>query len=126
MVVVVFEVMLKESEAHRYFDLAAALRPALERVPGFISVERFQSLTTPGKYVSLSFWEDEAAVLRWRRHGPHGAAQLVGKTEIFADFRITVASAIRQYALADRTRGGHAPQAPAQAPGAVATPGHTT
>ena len=103
MIVVVFEVTMKEGQETRYFDLAAALRPELAEIEGFLSVERFQSLTVPGKYVSISFWRDAAAVDRWRAHEGHGLAQALGKTEIFADFRITVAEALRSYTLAERT-----------------------
>lgn len=102
MIVVVFQVTMREGEARRYFDLAAELRPHLERIDGFLSVERFESVSTPGKYVSLSFWRDEAAVLAWRRHGEHRIAQELGKREIFADFRISVAEVVRDYTLADR------------------------
>jgi heme-degrading monooxygenase HmoA len=101
MVVVVFEVTLKASEAHRYFDLAAELRPELQEVEGFLSVERFRSLTTESKYVSISFWRDEAAVQRWRAHEQHRVAQGQGKREIFEDFRITVAQAIRSYTMSE-------------------------
>jgi len=106
MIVVVFQVVMREGEAQRYFDLAAALRPHLERTDGFLSVERFESLSTPGKYVSLSFWRDEAAVQRWRRHSEHRVAQELGKREIFADFRISVGEVVRDYTLADRVPAG--------------------
>jgi heme-degrading monooxygenase HmoA len=102
MIVVAFEVTLKPGPGQRYFDLAAELRPELDKIDGFISVERFQSMASPGKYVSLSFWRDEAAVARWRGHSGHGLAQALGKREIFADFRISVGQVIRQYSLADR------------------------
>ena len=71
-------------------------------IDGFITVERFKSLTTEGKYVSISFWRDEEAVMRWREHADHQRAQERGKKEIFADFRIRVADVIRDYTLADR------------------------
>ena len=64
MIAVIFEV--EPAIPDRYFDIAATLKPELERIPGFISVERFESLTTPGRYLSLSFFEDEAAVTAWR------------------------------------------------------------
>lgn len=102
MIVVVFEVTMKEGQAPRYFEMAAALRSEVEKVDGFMSVERFESLSTPGKYVSLQFWRDAAAVDSWRRHGAHGLAQRLGKDEIFADFRITVAEVLRSYKLQDR------------------------
>ena len=102
MIVVVFQVTMREGQEQRYFDLAAALRSELEGVEGFLSVERFASLTVHGKYVSLSFWRDEAAVARWRSRNAHRVAQELGKKEIFADFRISVAEVVRDYTLADR------------------------
>ena len=109
MVVVVFEVWLKPDEKARYFDLAAALRPELEQVPGFLSVERFQSLSAADKYLSLSFWEDEAAVDRWRRREAHKLAQLLGRREIFADFKITVARGVRSYRMSEPSPHAAAP-----------------
>ncbi len=105
MIVVIFEATMKDGKADAYFDLAASLKPALEEIDGFISVERFESTTTPGKYVSLSTWRDEAAVAAWREQTEHGLAQGLGKAEIFADFRIRVASVMRDYSLADRIHG---------------------
>ena len=102
MIVVVFQVTMREGAAPRYFDLAAELRPELDSVDGFLSVERFESLSTPGKYVSLSFWRDEAAVRRWYGHERHRLAQAVGKRELFADFRISVAEVVRNYTLHER------------------------
>ncbi len=102
MIAVIFEVTMNEGKAGDYFDLAAALKPDLERIDGFVSVERFQSTADPDKYVSLSFWRDEAAVAAWRRHAGHRLAQARGKAEIFADFRIRVAAVERDYTLADR------------------------
>lgn len=102
MIVVIFEVTLKKVVGDRYFDIAGALRPKLEAIDGFISVERFESLVTDDKYVSLSFWRDMAAVDAWRAQPDHEIAQLTGKQKIFADFRITVAETVRQYSLADR------------------------
>lgn len=100
--VVVFEVTVKPGVGQRYFDLAAELRPELEKIDGFVSVERFESLTTEGKYVSLSFWRDAEAIAAWRAHGDHEVAQTLGKSEIFADFRISVAEIVRQYSMQDR------------------------
>ena len=105
MIVVIFEVTMKDGKAGDYFEIAASLKPMLEGIDGFISVERFESTTTPGKYVSLSTWRDEAAVAAWRQQAEHGLAQTRGKSEIFADFRIRVASVLRDYSLADRVHG---------------------
>src|SRR3954470_913698 len=100
--VVIFEVIPHEDRAHRYFDLAAELRPELEKIDGFVSVERFESLTNKGKFVSLSFWRDDDAVKRWHAHMGHQAAQREGKEQVFKDFRIRVAQVVRDYSLKDR------------------------
>jgi len=102
MIVVVFEVTLEPKEGHKYFDLAAALRPELEKIDGFISVERFKSLATENKFLSLSFWRDEEAVTTWHKNDNHGYAQTLGKSTIFADFRISIAKIFKQYTLAER------------------------
>ena len=102
MIAVIFEVEMKPGKDQAYFDLAGSLRPELKKIDGFISVERFQSTTNAGRYVSLSFWRDAEAVARWRRHADHQLAQDQGKGGIFADFRIRVAEVLRDYTLADR------------------------
>src|SRR3546814_14866577 len=83
----------------RSLDIAAARRPELEQIDGFISIERFASLTDEGKVLSLSFWRDEAAVVRWRQHAEHQAAQSRGRHDIFEDYRIRVAEVVRDYGL---------------------------
>ena len=100
MIAVIFEVEVEAETGQRYFDLAASLRPELEKVDGFISVERFQSLTTENKYVSLSFWRDRAAVEAWYGHAGHKAAQAEGREAVFRDYRIRVAEVFRDYDLA--------------------------
>lgn len=102
MFVVVFEVQPKDGREQDYLDLAASLRPEVERIDGFISVERFQGLAQPKRLVSISFWRDEEAVKRWREHNRHHLAQLSGRGEIFADYRITVAEVERQYGMFER------------------------
>ena len=102
MIAVIFQLEANEGRAQDYFDLAAALRGEVDKIDGFLSIERFESLTTPGKYLSLSFWRDEAAVAAWREQGDHQLAQIRGKAEIFKDFRISVAEVNRDYTLADR------------------------
>ena len=97
MIVVIFEVQPSEAGRQCYFDLAGELRPQLEKQDGFISIERFESLATPDKFVSISFWRDEAAVAAWRGHPGHAAAQDLGRRELFADYRITVAQSLRAY-----------------------------
>jgi len=102
MFVVVFEVQPKPGREQDYLDLAASLKPALEEIEGFISVERFRSMGAPGKLVSISFWRDEDAVRRWREHNRHHLAQLSGRAQIFADYRISVAEIERQYGMFER------------------------
>lgn len=104
MLAVIFEVTPLPGRAQRYFDIAAALRPELERVDGFISVERFESLTRPGVYLSLSWWRDEAAVVAWRNAQRHRAGQAEGREAVFADYRIRVANCLRDYGLHDRAQ----------------------
>jgi heme-degrading monooxygenase HmoA len=102
MQVVIFEVIIKDGEKPAYLDIAAQLRPILLEMDGFISVERFQSLTEPEKLLSLSFWRDEQAVANWRAQSTHRAAQDKGNAEIFRDYKITVANVDRRYGLKDR------------------------
>ncbi len=104
MYAVIFEVEPRDGRADRYFELAASLRSELQKIDGFISVERFQSLTTKGKYVSLSFWRDEAAIKAWRAHMGHQLAQKEGKESVFRDFRIRVAQVMRDYTMQDRVK----------------------
>jgi heme-degrading monooxygenase HmoA len=102
MIAVIFEVWPKDGKAEEYFDVAASLRSDLAKVDGFVSIERFESVTTKGKFLSLSYWRDEEAVRAWRTLEGHRAAQARGRAEIFADYRLRVATIIRDYGLADR------------------------
>ncbi|HEV8575032.1 MAG TPA: antibiotic biosynthesis monooxygenase [Dehalococcoidia bacterium] len=104
MVAVIFEVWPSEGRRQEYLDLAAALRPRLEQIDGFISVERFESLYEPGKILSLSFFRDEDAVARWRSVEEHRAAQAKGRGGIFRDYRLRVAGVIRDYGRFDRAQ----------------------
>ena len=101
-IAVIFEVWPASGEQNHYLDLAAALRGELEKIDGFISVERFQSLTEPGKLLSLSIWRDEAAVAAWRNRPSHRATQAKGRAGVFANYRLRVASVIRDYGLNER------------------------
>ena len=103
MVVVIFEVFPAPGKKQEYLDLAALLRPELERIDGFISVERFASLTNENKLLSLSFWRDEEAVRRWRNLAGHREAQARGRSGVFADYRLRIASVVRDYGMTDRT-----------------------
>jgi heme-degrading monooxygenase HmoA len=102
MIAVIFEVTPNASERTRYFEIAASLRDELSAMDGFISVERFQSITTPDKFLSLSFWRDEEAVAAWRQRTNHRAAQHTGRSEVFADYRLRVAGVVRDYGMKER------------------------
>lgn len=104
MMAVIFEVVPAPGQKDAYLDAAAALRPVLEQMDGFISIERFQSLSEPGKLLSLSFWRDEDAVARWRQQETHRAAQHAGRAGIFADYRLRVAAVVRDYGLLERAQ----------------------
>jgi heme-degrading monooxygenase HmoA len=99
MIAVIFEVWPAEGRKVDYLDYAARLRSELEHVDGFVSIERFQSLTDPDKLLSVSFWRDEAAVTAWRRHAGHRVAQAAGRNGIFRDYRLRVAGVIRDYGM---------------------------
>jgi len=101
-IAVIFEVEPAADGRQAYLDLAAGLKPRLEAMDGFISVERFESLSTPGKLLSLSFWRDEAAVAAWRGVKAHGAAQTAGRGGVFAGYRLRVASVLRDYGMIHR------------------------
>jgi heme-degrading monooxygenase HmoA len=102
MIAVIFEVWPKSGHKQQYLDLAAELRPLLEGIDGFISVERFESLYEPGKMLSLSFFRDEAAVQAWRNIEAHRAAQAKGRAEVFSDYRLRIAGVIRDYGMSER------------------------
>jgi len=102
MIAVIFEVWPADGRRESYLDHAARLRPELEKIDGFISVERFQSITDPGKMLSLSFWRDEAAVARWRNHVQHRATQAAGRSGVFRDYRLRVAGVVRDYGMGER------------------------
>jgi len=110
MYAVIFEVEPKPGRRQDYLDIAAALRSDLERIDGFISVERFQSLTNEGKILSLSFWRDAEAVTRWREHERHRRAQEKGRGEIFRDYRLSVVEVVRQYGMTDRAAAPATPR----------------
>ena len=102
MMAVIFEVWPADGRKESYLDHAARLRPELEKMDGFISVERFQSLTDPDKLLSLSFWRDEAAVAGWRNHAEHRATQAAGRNGVFKDYRLRVAAIARDYGMTER------------------------
>ena len=102
MIAVIFEVVPADGRKNEYLDIAAEMRPMLDEIEGFISVERFQSLTAPRKILSLSFFEDEAAIMRWRNLSAHRGAQARGRGGVFDTYRLRIASVIRDYGMFDR------------------------
>lgn len=104
MIAVIFEVEPEEGRKGDYLDIAAEMRPMLDEIDGFISVERFQSLTDPRKILSLSFFEDEDAIARWRNLNAHRGAQAKGRSGVFKDYRLRIASVIRDYGMFDRAQ----------------------
>ena len=104
MIAVIFEVWPAEGRTQQYLDLAAALREDLAIIDGFLSVERFRSLSEPGKLLSLSFWRDETAVRTWRERPGHRATQARGRAEVFRDYRLRIAGVMRDYGLDDRSQ----------------------
>ena len=97
MIAVIFEVWPADRNA--YLDIAADLRPELEKIDGFLSVERFESLTEKGKILSISFWRDEDAVKAWRNQPEHRMAQKAGRGGVFRDYRLRVAQVLRDYGM---------------------------
>jgi heme-degrading monooxygenase HmoA len=102
MIAVIFEVWLADGRKQTYLDIAAGLRVELEQVDGFISIERFQSLSEGGKLLSLSFWRDEETVKAWRSLELHRAAQKAGRGGVFRDYRLRVAHVLRDYGMTER------------------------
>ena len=104
MIAVIFEFTPADGRRQEYFDLVAELRAELDKAEGFLSIERFESLSTPGKFVSLQFWKDEASVAQWRNLQLHRRAQAKGRAGIFQWYRLRVAEVQRDYTMADRAQ----------------------
>lgn len=102
MIAVIFEVVPAPDARQTYLEIAAGLRHELDGIDGFMSIERFESLSVPGKILSLSFWRDEEAVRRWRNLETHRQAQARGRNGLFTDYRLRIAAVVRDYGLDDR------------------------
>jgi len=102
MIAVIFEVWPTAAGKREYLEMAADLRLLLDKIDGFISIERFESLSEPGKILSLSFWRDERAIEAWRKLEEHRTAQTKGRTYIFKDYQLRIADVIRDYGLSER------------------------
>jgi heme-degrading monooxygenase HmoA len=103
MIAVIFEFRPKDGGRQEYLDLAQQMGALVKDVDGFVSIERFESLTEPGKILSLSIWRDEDAVAAWRQKVEHRNAQARGRAALFADYRLRVAQVIRDYGLDERS-----------------------
>jgi heme-degrading monooxygenase HmoA len=104
MIVVIFESWPKSGMKQRYLDMAATLMPLVEKTDGFISIERFQSVSQEGKLVALSFWRDEAAVTAWRNVMDHRRIQNRSRQSVFDDYRMRVAVVTRDYSKRERSQ----------------------
>jgi len=104
MIAVIFEVEPAPHGKQGYLDRAADLRPLLEAADGFLSIERFESLSSPGKILSLSFWRDEDAVRRWRNTESHREAQHAGRNGLFDRYRLRIAEVVRDYGMTERAQ----------------------
>ena len=104
MIAVIFEFTPAEGRKQDYFDLVAQLKPELDKAEGFISLERFESITAPGKFLSLQFWRDDESVAKWRNVQLHRQAQAKGRAGIFADYRLRIATVGRDYTMSDRAQ----------------------
>lgn len=102
MIAVIFEVHPAEGKSEEYLQIAADLKPLLQQIDGFISIERFSSLTEEGKVLSLSFWRDEAAIEAWRNLESHRFAQSKGREGVFSNYRLRVANVCRDYGMVER------------------------
>jgi heme-degrading monooxygenase HmoA len=102
MIAVIFEVIPNEGKRDEYLDIAASLRPELDHIEGFISIERFQSFSDPGKVLSLSFWRDEESIQQWRNLEMHRHAQAKGRNEVFKDYHLRIATVVRDYGMFER------------------------
>lgn len=104
MIAVIFEFTPAQGRKQEYLDLAAALKPELDRADGFVSIERFESITSPGRFVSLSFWRDEESLRAWRNLAEHREAQARGRGGIFSGYRLRVAAVLRDYTHESRAQ----------------------
>ena len=102
MIAVIFEVYPAEGKVEEYLDIASDLKPLLEKIDGFISIERFSSLVEEGKVLSLSFWRDEEAIQEWRNLEIHRLAQEKGRGGVFSNYRLRVATVNRDYGMKER------------------------
>ena len=104
MIAVIFEFTPADSRFQDYMGLAGGLNEIVKDFDGFISIERFESISNKGKFVSLSFWRDEEAVKKWRNVQKHREAQAKGRGGIFKGYRLRIAAVIRDYEMDKRAQ----------------------
>jgi len=97
MIAVIFEVWPESGKAEDYLAIAADLRPLLDTIDGFISIERFTSISDPTKFLSLSFWRDEESILAWKNVVSHLAAQKLGRERWYEQYKVRIARVERAY-----------------------------
>jgi heme-degrading monooxygenase HmoA len=107
MIAVIFEVTPAPEKWGEYLDIAASLKPELSKIEGFVSIERFQCISHPEKVLSLSFWKDEESIAAWRNAALHRMAQQAGRKAVFDDYRLRVATVLRDYGMNERTQAPH-------------------
>lgn len=107
MIVVVFEAIPAPGKWDGYLDIAASLKPELSKIEGFVSIERFRSISHPEKVLSLSFWKDEESVAKWRNVELHRIAQQAGRKTVFDDYRLRIGSILRDYGMNERAQAPH-------------------
>jgi heme-degrading monooxygenase HmoA len=104
MIAVIFEFTPREGRFPEYMELVGQLKPELDKAEGFLSIERFESITTKGKFLSLQFWKDEESVKKWRNLQKHREAQKKGRAGIIASYRLRIAGVIRDYSMDERAQ----------------------
>jgi heme-degrading monooxygenase HmoA len=102
MIAVIFEVFPAKGKVEEYLEIATELKPELEKIDGFISIERFSSFSEEGKILSLSFWRDEISINEWRNIESHRLAQKKGREGVFSNYRLRVADVCRDYGMQSR------------------------
>lgn len=104
MIAVIFESWPEAIHQNEYQDMVKQLRVELQKIKGFISIEKYESATHPGKILSLSFFEDEESIAEWRNVTLHRQAQSQGRALFYRDYRIRIAHVMRDYSLAERSQ----------------------
>ena len=87
---VLFEVHPKPDQWDAYLGYVKMLRPELEQVEGFVDNIQYRSLNREGWILSLSNWQDEKAVVRWRTKMRHHEVQELGRGEVLLDYHLRV------------------------------------